>query len=456
MHTEHVDLLIIGWGKGGKTLAGQVGRAGRRVAVVEQSDLMVGGSCINIACVPTKALIHDAESRRGEDPQSWFDAAVARRDTLTRAMRARNHSLLAAVDSVLLVSGTARFTGPREVVVSGLDDRIRITAGAVCINTGSRAALPAVPGARLGGRIHDSESIQHVSPLPRRLTVIGGGYVGLEFSSMFAQFGSEVTVLHRGARPLRREDDDVAAVAIAALEDAGVRFVADATVTRIAQDDAAARVVYETRAGESSSESEAVLIAVGRRPWTNGLGLEAAGVDVDEHGWIVVDEHLRTSAEGVWALGDVHGGAQFTYTSLDDARIVGDQLLGDGRRTVGDRVAVPSTLFLSPPLSRVGLTERQAREQGYDVRVAAKRVADIAAMPRPKIEGDPRGIIKVVVDAATGMVLGAALMHVHSQEVINLVALALRHGIPAAQLREGIWTHPSATEALNEVLGALA
>lgn len=459
-HHEHVDLLVIGWGKGGKTLAGQAGRAGKRVAVVEQSDLMVGGSCINIACVPTKALIHDAAARRpADDPGAWFTAAVARRDELTHAMRTRNHTLLAAVDSILLVSGTARFTGPREVVVTGVDDRIRLTADAVAINTGSRAALPDVPGAALGGRVFDSEGLQHASPLPRRLTVIGAGPVGLEFASMFAHFGSEVTVLCRGARPLRREDDDVAAVALAAVADAGVRLVTDATVTRIEQDDDVARVSHEAAAGGGVVESEAVLIAVGRRPWTHGLGLEEAGVAVDEHGWIRVDDQLRTTAPGVWALGDVHGGAQYTYTSLDDSRIVAGQLLGLGAagpgRRLSDRVAVPSTLFLTPPLSRVGLTERAAREQGHDVRVAARAVGDIAAMPRPRIEGDARGIVKVVVDAATDQVLGAALMHVQSQEVINLVALAMRAGVPAAALRDGIWTHPSATEALNEVLGAL-
>ena len=179
-------------------------------------------------------------------------------------------------------------------------------------------------------------------------------------------------------------------------------------------------------------------------------------MDVDDRGFVVVDEHLRTTAEGVYALGDVNGGPQFTYVSLDDNRIVGDQLVGAGQRTAADRVAVPYTIFLTPPLARVGLTETQAREQGYDVLVAAKQMADIAAAPRAKIEGDPRGIVKCVVDAATDQVLGVALMHVHSQEVINLVALAMRHSLTATELRDTIYTHPSATEALNEVLGALA
>lgn len=285
--------------------------------------------------------------------------------------------------------------------------------------------------------------------------VVGGGYVGLEFASMFAHYSSAVTVLDRGPRPLRHEDADVAAVAAAALEQDGVRCITGASVTRIDDDDATATVSYAVDGVEHRLEADAVLLALGRTPATQGLGLENAGVAVDERGTVVVDEHLATTADGVYAVGDVKGGPQFTYVSLDDHRIVADQLTGDGTRSTADRTVLPYTLFLTPPLSRVGLTEEQAREQGHHVAVAVKEVAQIAAMPRPKIEDDPRGIVKVVVDAATDQVLGAALMHVEAQEVINLVATAMRHGIPASALRDGIYTHPSAAEALNEVLGSV-
>lgn len=201
---------------------------------------------------------------------------------------------------------------------------------------------------------------------------------------------------------------------------------------------------------------DAVLLATGRRPATDDLGLEVAGIDVDERGAIVVDEHLRTSAHGVFALGDVHGGAQQTYLSLDDHRIVLSQLTGDGSRSTSDRVAVPTTTFLTPPLAAVGLTESEAREQGRDVLVATQKVAAIKAMPRPKTLGDPRGLVKIVVDAGTDEILGARLFHVDAQEVINLIALAVRTGTTATQLRDGIWAHPSSTEALNETLGKLA
>nr|WP_255622756.1 FAD-dependent oxidoreductase [Tessaracoccus sp. OS52] len=450
--------MVIGWGKGGKTLAGAMGRAGKRVALVEQDPMMVGGTCINVACVPTKALIHDAAARRPQDePSAWFSDAVARRDELTAAMRKKNHSLLDEVDTVLLVSGRAVFTGPREVTVAQGADELRIVARTVVINTGSRPNVPGIPGldgAPLGATVHDSTTLQHADPLPRSLVVVGGGYVGLEFASMFRHFGSEVTVLDRGSRPLRREDDDVAATAVEIMEGDGVRFVAGAAVARIDPGTDRARVTYEADGSRESITAEAVLLAVGRTPATDGLGLEAAGVEVDEHGFVVVDDHLRTSAEGVFAIGDVKGAPMFTYTSLDDYRIVADQLVGDGVRTTGDRV-VPYTLFLTPPLARVGVTTKQAEDSGRDVLVATRKVADIAAMPRPKIEGDSRGIVKFVVDAATDEVLGAAMMHVHAEEVINLVAMAMRHGITASQLRDGVYTHPSATEALNEVLGGL-
>ena len=453
---EHVDLLVIGWGKGGKTLAGTMARAGKRVAVVEQSDSMIGGSCINIACIPTKILVHDAENRREtDDVAEYFAQAVERRDTLTGAMRKKNFSMLDDLDSVLLVSGRAEFTGDREVLVTGGSETMQITADTVVVNTGSIANIPPIDGAKLGGRIHDSESLQHVTPFPERLVIVGGGYIGLEFASMFTHFGSQVTVLDRGQRPLASEDADVAEVVAQALSDDGVTIINEASVTAVADGSDQAAVTYEVDGEEKSIDAEAVLLAVGRAPAAAGLSLDKAGIDTDEKGFIAADEHLRTSAEGVFAVGDVKGGPMFTYISLDDNRILADQLLGEGERTTADRVAVPYTMFLTPPVARVGLSESAAREQGYDVKVGAKAMADIAAAPRAKIEGDPRGIVKFVVDAATDNILGAALVHVHSQEVINTVALAMRHDVTATELRDTIYTHPSATEALNEVLGAV-
>ncbi|ATG56661.1 pyridine nucleotide-disulfide oxidoreductase [Brachybacterium ginsengisoli] len=451
-----VDVLVIGWGKGGKTLAATLAASGTRVALVEQFDTMHGGTCINIGCVPTKTLVHDAEQRReDDDPQQFWGRAVARRDTVVGAMREVNHAMLADLDTVTLIDGRARFVGERTVEVAGGEDLLVVTAPVVVVNTGAVPVRPDLPGAHLP-RVHDSTSLQHVSPFPRSLAVIGAGPIGLEFAAMFAGYGAEVTVLNRRERLLPDEDDEVADEVAAVLEGEGIALWHSASATRIEEGATAASVIAQVGDAERRLEVEAVLLATGRRPATDGLGLEAAGVETDERGAIVVDDRLRTSADGVFAIGDVHGGAQHTYLSLDDFRIVLSQLTGDGARSTADRVAVPTTTFLTPPLAAVGLTEGEALAEGRDVLVAVQKVATIKAMPRPKAVGDPRGIVKLVVDARTDQLLGARLFHVDAQEVINLLALAMRTGTTATQLRDGIWTHPSSTEALNETLGKLA
>lgn len=450
-----LDAIIIGWGKGGKTLAGTLAKAGQRVAVIEQSSQMYGGTCINIGCVPTKALIHDAESRDGAGyDQQVFQEAIQRRDKLTAMMRAKNFSMLDDLESVLVVNGKAAFTGPRSIKVSAGSEELELSAGKIIINTGALPAIPDIEGAQIGGRVHDSTTIQHAQ-LPKALAVVGGGYVGIEFASMFAQFGSKVTVLDRGSRALSKEDPDVAGEVQACLEDAGAEIISSASVRSISQDEQGATVSYERRGEVHQLQADAVLIALGRVPNTAGLGLEAAGVQTGSRGEVAVDEFLATNVEGIYALGDANGGPQFTYVSLDDHRVLASQLLGDGSRSTKDRVAVPYTIFTTPPLARVGLSQEQAAQQGFQAKIAVKKVSEIAAMPRPKIVGDPRGIIKFVIDARSDQILGAALMHVDSQEVVNLVALAMRQHMTAAELRDQIFTHPSSTEALNEVLAQL-
>ncbi|UYM07717.1 FAD-dependent oxidoreductase [Solicola gregarius] len=454
-----VDVVVLGWGKGGKTLAGALGRAGRSVAVVERSAQMYGGSCININCVPTKALVHQAEGRPdGVDAQDWFSAAIGQRDDLVAKLRARNHAMLAEVDAVTLIDGHARFIGPHQVEVQAGDDRLVIDAETVVVNTGTIPAAPDIEGAAGSSCVYDSTTLQHVEPLPRRLVVVGGGYVGLEFAGMFAHFGSQVTLVDHHDELMPGEDRDVADAVRSLLADQGVEFILGGAIGSVRDEGgASARVVVAPSESADATEldADAVLLATGRRPATTDLGLDVAGISTDDRGYVVVDERLRTSVSGVFAIGDVSGGPQFTYVSLDDYRIVLDQLTGGGTRTTTDRVAVPSTTFLTPPLARVGLNESQARAQGHDFLVATKRVADIAAMPRPKIVGETHGLVKVIADARTDQILGATLFCVDAQEVINLVSLAMRTGTTATQLRDSMWTHPSSTEALNEVLAGL-
>ncbi|MDQ0615629.1 pyruvate/2-oxoglutarate dehydrogenase complex dihydrolipoamide dehydrogenase (E3) component [Microbacterium sp. W4I4] len=448
-----VDVLVIGWGKGGKTLAGALGRNGRSVALVEQSNAMYGGSCINIACIPTKDLVHSASQRRPEDdPQAWFTAAVAGRDALTEKLRARNHAMLAEVDTVTLIDGRARFTGAHDVQVTAGDDTLTMHAETIIINTGTAPAEPRFPVD--GSRAFDSTTIQHVDPLPERLVIVGGGYVGLEFAGMFSKFGSRVTIIDHGDTFMRNEDRDVADAARSLLEESGVQLILGGDVRSIRDESGTTTVELAVGGGARTLETDAVLVAVGRHPVTAELGLDTAGVAVDERGYVVVDDRLRTSVPHIFAVGDVNGGPQFTYISLDDNRIVMDQLNGSGARTTDDRTAVPYTVFLTPPLGRVGMNEAQARASGRRVLVASKAIIDIAAMPRPKIVGETHGLIKVLIDADTDLILGAVVFSIDAQEVINLIALAMRHDVTATELRDSIWTHPSSTEALNEVLAA--
>lgn len=466
--TLHVDLLVIGWGKGGKTLAATLGSKGQRVAVIEQAEDMHGGTCINIGCVPTKTLLHDAHQTRttrttasanetataDTNAPAWA-SAVTRRDTLISKLRAVNHQMLADIPSITLITGHARFTGHKTVEVTGGPEHLSVSANNVVINTGAVPVMPNIPGAD-SPIVHDSTTIQHVNPLPHNLVIVGAGPIGLEFATMFAGFGSHVTILNRDAAILTREEPEIAATAAQILADSGVDIINNATTKRITNE----AVEYALLGEEETTHTtpaDAVLFAIGRTPATQDLGLETAGITTTERGAVQVDAYCRTSAQGVYAVGDVTGDQQQTYLSLDDFRIVLGQLTGggDGARSREDRTVVPTTIFLDPPLSAVGMTEQQARLGGHNVVTALQEVAKVKAMPRPKAVADPRGLIKFVVDADTGLILGARLFHVDSQEVINLVSLAMRAGITAENLRNGIWTHPSSTEALNETLGLL-
>ncbi|MCE7001571.1 FAD-dependent oxidoreductase [Kibdelosporangium philippinense] len=439
------DVLVIGFGKGGKTAAAALGRRRRRVVLVEQSDQMYGGTCPNVGCVPTKALVHHSRNRRPLDSApEWYEHAVGEVQALTSTFRAGNYDALNNADTVTVITGKARFVDAHTVTVGG----VPITAEHILINTGSTPVIPDIPGLAASKYTVTSTELIHEPSLPKRLAIVGGGYLGIEFASIYRQFGAQVTMFESQPRILRHEDDDIAAVAESILVGEGIDIIAGASVREIRD----ATVVYEKDGQEFTTEADAILAAAGRVPATEGLGLEAAGVRVTERGAVVVDEYLRTSQPHIFALGDVNGGPQFTYISLDDSRIVLDQLLGDGKRSTADRVAIPHTLFMTPPLATVGLTEREARAAGYRLKIARQPVAEIVAMPRAYVVEETRGVMKFVLDADTDEVLGAALLSVDAQELINTVALAMRNGVPASQLRDAVYTHPSSTEAFNEVL----
>ncbi|MDR7330561.1 FAD-dependent oxidoreductase [Corynebacterium guangdongense] len=446
-HVLHFDLIVIGFGKAGKTIAMERGRAGDRVAIVERSPAMYGGTCINIGCIPTKSLLYSTDE--GID---WQES-VTTRDELIEALNRANLGM-AQEAGVTVIDAEARFTGPRQLSLSvaGVADGgdTVLDAERLVINTGAVTDLPPIPGVD-GPRVHDSTSIQHVSPLPARLAIIGTGPVGLEFASLFSGQGSEVTVIG-SSEPFAAYDESVAEEARALLEARGVRFLTGARAQRLEDADTHVTVTYAREGVDGHLGADAVLLATGRAPATDGLGLEAAGVETGERGEVCVDEQLRTSAEGVWAVGDVHGGPQQTYLSYDDYRVLSSQFSGDGTYTTAGRT-FPTTIFTSPPLSHIGLTAREAGEQGLDVTVTSAKVADMPIVPRPKILGQPEGLAQFVVDSGTDAILGATLLMSDSQELINTVALGMRHGVSASELGRGIYTHPSSSEVFNQLLG---
>jgi probable pyridine nucleotide-disulfide oxidoreductase len=455
-NTLHADVLVVGFGKGGKAVAATMGRLGRSVVLVEQSDRMYGGTCPNVGCVPTKGLVHRAGQRRPTDvPQEFYERAVGEVQAIREMMRSGNFDAFDSAETVTVITGPAEFLDPHTVGVGVGGDRIAVTADIILINTGSEPIIPDVPGLAGSRYVVTSTELIETTILPGRLAIVGGGYLGIEFASIYRGFGAHVTVLESAPKILGREDDDVAAVAQRILTDEGVEIIPSARVVEIRDGETGATVVYETDGRQHTLEVDAILPAAGRTPVTRDLGLAAAGVRTTDRGAVEVDEHLHTSQPHIYALGDVNGGPQFTYISLDDSRIVLDQLVGDGERSTADRLAIPHTLFMTPPLATVGLTEKEARAAGHRVKIASEAVADIIAMPRAYAVDETRGMMKFVLDAETDEILGAALLSVDAQELINTVALAMRHGITAADLRDAVYTHPSSTEAFNEVLGTI-
>lgn len=452
-HNLRAEVLVVGFGKGGKIAARTLGRAGKRVVLVEQSARMYGGTCPNVGCVPSKGLVHHSRERReDDDPQEFYEQSVRKVQEVREFMRTGNYNGLNSIDSVTVLTGKAVFADSHTVVVTTADgERLTVTADTVLINTGSRPIVPDTPGLRASKYTVTSTEMIESTRLPKRIAIIGGGFLGLEFAAIYRRFGAQVTMLAHGERFLPRVDEDVASAVRGILSGEGVEILTGAEVREIRDGANEATVVYELDGAEHTLAVDAVLPATGRTPNTDGLGLELAGVRTTKRGAVEVDEHLRTSQPHIFALGDVNGGPQFTYVSLDDSRIVLDQLVGSGKRATTDRVAVPNTVFMTPPLATAGLTEQEARDAGHRIKIARENVADILAMPRAYAVEETRGLMKFVIDADTDQILGAALLSVDAQELINTVTLAMRHGITASELRDSIYTHPSSTEAFNEV-----
>ena len=452
------DAVIIGFGKGGKTLAGFLAGKGQNVALVEKSDKMYGGTCINVGCIPSKKLVNSTKVLKDkglssiEDKEKFYTESIENKNTLIGALRGKNYEMLASKENITVYDGTGSFVSKNVVNVENNGENVQIEGEKIFINTGAATIIPNIKGVKESNYVYTSTSIMELKELPKKLTIVGAGYIGLEFASMYSEFGSEVTVIDMGDRLMPREDEEIAERVKAILEAKGIKFLLKSKIEEISDRNDKGYVKISGENGESEVESDAVLVAIGRKPNTEGLNLEAAGVKTDERGAVVVDETLKTTVDNIWAMGDVKGGLQFTYISLDDFRIIRDNVYGNGSRTINDRNVIPYSVFINPPLSRVGMTEKEAVEKGYEVKTGR---LEAMAIPKGKIEGVTDGLLKTVVDAKTDKILGCTLLCNTSHEMINVVAAAIKAEQKYTFLKDMIFTHPTMSEALNDLFGSV-
>ncbi|MBW4457171.1 MAG: mercuric reductase [Nostoc indistinguendum CM1-VF10] len=462
MGIQYYDDIIIGGGKAGKTLAPALVADGRKTALVERSLNMIGGGCINLACIPTKTMVASANVAntvrnsaaygvKANAPTVDLADVILRKRTVVQGMREMNlHNLETALGHELII-GTGRFVASKTIEVTTSDGNTQfLTAERLFINTGTRPLIPSVPGLTEAGFL-TSESIMELDQLPEHLLILGSGYIGLEFAQMFRRFGCRVTVIGQSEQILSQQDPDIANAVQALLERDGIEFLLKAKVLRVEHSGYETILQIQVADRPLTLQGSHLLVAVGRAPNTDSLDLAATGVATDMRGFIQVNEYLETNIPGIWALGDINGGPQYTHVSLDDYRIVKANLIDGGNRSTHKRL-VPSCLFIDPELAHVGLTETQARQQGYAIRVVK---LDASAIPRAKTLGQTDGLLKAIMDAETGRILGCSLLCHQAGEVISTVQMVMQAQMPYTVLRDGVLTHPTMTEGLNMLFSKL-
>jgi pyruvate/2-oxoglutarate dehydrogenase complex dihydrolipoamide dehydrogenase (E3) component len=454
--SERFDAVIVGSGQAGNPLAAALAKAGKKTAVIESKH--VGGTCINEGCTPTKTMVASGRvaylARRGADygvstgPISMDLTKVReRKREVVERFRSGNEKRLQTTEDIELIYGLGHFVGPKtlHVYLRGGGTRA-LEADWFFLNTGLRATMPPIDG------IQDvpfltNESIMELDTVPENLLILGGGYIGLEFGQMFRRFGSKVTIIHIGKQLLDHEDADIAEEVQKILIEDGIKILLEAE-TKAAHGSAGA-VELTVKAGgqEQVVKGSHLLIAAGRTPNTDALNLSATGVEVDPHGYIKVNDYLETNVPGIYSLGDVKGGPAFTHISYDDYRIVAANLLNGESRSTRDRI-LPYTVFIDPQLGRIGLSESDARKQGKKIRVAKMPMTSVA---RAIETAETRGFMKIIVDPNTELILGAAVLGIEGGEIATVVQMAMQGGLKYTVLRDGIFSHPTLSEGLNNV-----
>jgi pyruvate/2-oxoglutarate dehydrogenase complex dihydrolipoamide dehydrogenase (E3) component len=450
------DAIIIGAGQSGPSLAERFANEGLRVAVIERKDF--GGTCVNTGCIPTKTLVASAYvahmARRaaeyGVDVGGPIEVDMkrvkARKDAIVAKSRDGVTNWMERLANGKVYRGHARFTGPKTVSVNGEI----LAADRIVINTGGRALVPDMPGLDRVGYLTNS-SMMDVDFLPEHLLIVGGSYIGLEFAQAYRRFGARVTVVEMADRLIAREDPDVSDAVREILEAEGIEVRLNAKCVAVDKDGNGIAMRVDCSAGAPTVRGSHLLLAVGRRPNTDDLGLDRAGVKTDAKGFIVVDDQCRTSVPGIWATGDVNGRGAFTHTSYNDFEIVAANLFDNDPRRISDRIPCYA-LFIDPPLGRAGMTEHEVRAKGIRA-LAAKRM--MASVGRARERGETLGFMKVVVDAATGKVLGAAILGLNGDEVVHAVLDVMAAGAPYTAISRTMHIHPTVAEYLPTLLGEL-
>jgi pyruvate/2-oxoglutarate dehydrogenase complex dihydrolipoamide dehydrogenase (E3) component len=454
--SEKYDAIVIGTGQSGPSLAVRLAKAGRKTAIVERK--LFGGTCVNVGCIPTKTLIASARAahvaRRGAD----FGVVVggditvdmarvkARKDAVVRQSNEGVTKWLRNAPNLTVLEGHARLESPRTVRVN---ERL-LEAREIFLNVGGRASMPDMPGVTEVSYLTNS-SMMEIDFLPEHLVIIGGSYIGLEFAQMYRRFGSRVTVVEMGPRLIAREDEEVSAAIQKILEGEGVEIRLNARCITVAKRGNGVAAGLSCEGGPPQATGSHLLLAVGRVPNTDDLGLEKAAVKTDARGYIVVDDELRTNVPGIWALGDANGRGAFTHTSYNDYEIVAANLLDGGRRRVTDRIPAYA-LYIDPPLGRAGMTEREAKTSGHKVLIGRMMMSRVG---RARERGETQGFMKILVDAQTRLILGAALLGIEADEAIHSILDVMYAGAPYTVIQNAVHIHPTVSELIPTLLADL-
>jgi len=457
---REVQNIIIGFGKAGKTLAGYLAKKGEKTVLIEENPLRYGGTCINVACIPSKSLENSARESAvlgGEfsEKAERYQKAIEEKRRLTHFLRGKNLEKVQGA-GVEVIDGRASFLDEHRILVESAKGDEEIRGERIFVNTGAKTIIPKIAGVESSKRVYTSESMMELDTLPKNLVIIGGGYIGLEFASYYQNFGSTVTILQDSNDFIPREDREMAKAIEENMEKMGITLCKGVTVQEIKDQDKESLILFQQGGEGKTITADAILVATGRKPNAENLALEKAGLSLTERGAIPVDSSLRTKVPHIFAMGDVTGGLQFTYISLDDFRIVKATLEEESKggskalRSTENRGAIPYSVFLTPAFSRVGITEEEAKAQGKQYRVAK---LPVAAIPKAQVLRQTAGLLKVIIEEGSNLILGAHLYCPESYEMINLIKLAMDQKIPANVLASQIYTHPTMTEAFNDLLG---